>query len=76
MDRSRYHPHSYAKFVMSLEAARKLSVLELLRVLDEKLDLEFTRVRETCLHRAPAAFLEAEVSTPRVIYLRGFNGGV
>ena len=61
---------------MSLEAARNLSVLELLRVLDEKLDLEFTRVRETCFHRAPTACLEAEVSTPRVIYLRECNGGV
>ena len=32
---------------MSLEAARKLSIPELLRVLNEKLDLEYSRVQET-----------------------------
>ena len=30
---------------MSLEAARKLSILELLRILGEKLDLEYSGVR-------------------------------
>ena len=32
---------------MSLEAARKLSIPELLCVLNEKLDLEYSRVQET-----------------------------
>ena len=49
---------------MSLEAARNLSVLELLQVLNENLDLEFARVREICLSPAiPAAPLQTEVST-------------
>ena len=50
---------------MSLEAARSLSVPELLRVLNEKLGLEHTRLRK---YHPPAAVsttsLEAEVSMP------------
>ena len=34
---------------MSLEAARKLSIPELLRVLNERLSLEYSRVREISL---------------------------
>ena len=49
---------------MSLEAARNLSVLELLQVLNENLDLEFARVREICFPPVvPAALLQPEVST-------------
>lgn len=61
---SRYQPHSWiAVIIMSLRAARKLSVLELLQVLDEKLDSEFVRVRGICSPPlAPAASLSAEVS--------------
>ena len=50
---------------MSLEAARGLTIPELLRVLNEKLGLECTRLRE--LPSPPdfsTASLEAEVSTP------------
>ena len=51
---------------MSLKAARKLSVLELLRVLDEKLNLEYSRVRETPLPLgASVGSLEPEVRTYR-----------
>jgi hypothetical protein len=52
---------------MSLEAVRDFSIIDLLRALSEKLDLECTRLRETRL--APAvspALLESEVSTPRL----------
>ena len=50
---------------MSLEAARDLSIPELLRVLNEKLGFEHARLRK--YHPPPAvstASLEAEVSTP------------
>ena len=49
---------------MSLEAARDLSIQDLLRVLNEKLGLECTRIRDIPLSRTvPATFLESEVST-------------
>jgi len=49
---------------MSLEAARELSIPELLRVLGEKLDAECSRVREIPLPpAASAASLEPEVRT-------------
>ena len=55
---------------MSSLAARNLSVLELLQVLNEKLDLEFARVQEICfLPLVPAAPLQTEVS-PQMICLR------
>jgi len=51
--------------IMSLEAARDLSIPELLRVLNGKLGLEQTRLRK---YHPPPAFsttsLEAEVSVP------------
>ena len=52
--------------VMSLEAARALSIPELLRVLNEKFDLVYTKLRETRLHPVvPIASFESEVSTPQ-----------
>ena len=54
-----------------LEAARDLSVLELLQVLDEKLDLELTRVGEICFSPVvPAASLKTEVSAPQMMWLK------
>ena len=48
---------------MSLEAARDLSIQDLLRVLNEKLGLECARIREICPYQpALAASLESEVS--------------
>ena len=48
---------------MSLEAARGLSIFELLCVLNEKLNLEHTRLQDTPLPPVgPAASLESEVS--------------
>jgi len=48
---------------MSLEAARDLSIPDLLRVLNQKIGLEFTTLRNTSLlPAASAASLEAEVS--------------
>ena len=51
---------------MSLEAALNLSVPDLLRVLNDKLHLECTRVREIPLPPVLASIitLRAEVSTP------------
>jgi hypothetical protein len=46
---------------MSLEAARDLSIADLLRVLSDKLGLEYTRLQGTWLPPA----LEPEVSAPR-----------
>jgi len=49
---------------MSLEAARKLSIPELLRVLGEKFGIEYSRVREISLPLAASAeSLEHEVCT-------------
>lgn len=60
---SRYQPHSCIAVAMSSGSARNLSVLELLQVLDEKLDLEFARVRGICSPPlAPVASLKTEVS--------------
>ena len=60
---SRYQPHSWIAVIMSVGAARNLSVLELLQVLDEKLDLEFARVQGICSPPlAHAASLKTEVS--------------
>ena len=56
--------------VMSLEAARNLSISDLLHLLNEKLGLEYTRLRET--HLPPvtsAASLESEVTMPRSILI-------
>ena len=48
---------------MSLEAVRDLSIPDLLRVLNEKIGLEFTTLRNTSLPPAvSAASLEFEVS--------------
>ena len=50
---------------MSLEAARDLSIPDLLRVLNEKLGLQFTTLRNTPLPPAVStASLEYEVSEP------------
>jgi hypothetical protein len=46
---------------MSLEAARDLSFTDLLRMLIEKLDLEYTRLRETAL--PPKSVVSAPRST-------------
>jgi hypothetical protein len=52
---------------MSLEAARDLSVTDLLHMLCEKLEQEYTRLRETRLPPAlSAASVELEVSVPRL----------
>ena len=57
-----------AAIVMSSSAAHNLSVLELLQALNEKLDLEFSRVRENCVRPVvPAAPLQTEVSAPQTI---------
>ena len=49
---------------MSLEAACDLSIQDLLYLLNEKLDLEWTRMRDISTPRpVPAIFLESEVST-------------
>ena len=50
---------------MSLEAVRDLSIQDLLRLLNEKLGLECTRIRE--ISPSQAASLESEVSTRRQI---------
>jgi len=57
---------------MSLEAACDLSIPELLRVLNEKLGLEHTRLRK--YHPPPAVSttsLEAEVSLPSSAHPQG-----
>jgi len=66
---SRYQSHPWVAAIMSSLAARNLSVLELLQVLNEKLDLEFARVQEICFPPlVPAAPLQTEVS-PQTICL-------
>ena len=47
---------------MSLEAARGLSIPDLLRVLDEKLSLECTKLRDTLPLPFSTASLKSEVS--------------
>jgi len=55
-----------AATIMSLETARDLSIPDLLRVLNEKLDLEYTRLRGTPLPpTVSVASLESEVSDYR-----------
>ena len=50
---------------MSLEATRDLSIPDLIRVLNEKIGLEFTMLRNTSLPPAVSArSLESEVSGP------------
>ena len=68
---SRYQPHSWvAVIIMSLGAVRSLSVLELLQVLDEKLNSEFVRVRGICSPPlVPAASLNTEVSVLRSVHI-------
>jgi len=52
---------------MSLEAARDLSIPELLYVLNEKLGLESSSLRQTCLPPIISiASLAAEVRTPLI----------
>ena len=54
---------------MSLDAARDLSIPDLLRVLNEKLGLECSRLQKTYFPPvSSAASLESEVSIPRSIY--------
>ena len=49
---------------MSLEAARDLSIHDLLYLLNEKLGLEWTRIRDIPTSRpVPTVSLESEVST-------------
>ena len=55
---------------MSLEAARELSIPNLLRLLNDKLNLECTRLRETPPARVvPASTVESEVRAPWPIYV-------
>ena len=54
--------------IMSLEAARDLSIQDLLHVLNEKLSLEWARIRTIpTSYAVPTASLESEVSTRRPI---------
>ena len=48
---------------MSLEAVRDLSIQDLLRAVNEKLCLEYTRIRDTPTCSVLAVSLESEVST-------------
>ena len=62
---------------MSPEAARILSIPDLLCVLDEKLKLEYTRLRETQLPPfASITLLEPEVSMLRSARPNKHSGGV
>lgn len=69
---SRRHPvlghvaHLLETATMSLDAARNLSIPDLLRVLNEKLGLECSRLQNTPLPPASStASLESEVSVPQ-----------
>ena len=67
-----YLPHTCtAATTMSLEAALDLSVPQLLRVLDEKIGLECSRVRGIRLPPISTSItsLEVEVSAPYSIYI-------
>jgi hypothetical protein len=55
---------------MSLEVARSLSVLDLLRLLNEKISLECTMIRES-LPAVTAVSLEQQVSERASMYLNG-----
>ena len=74
---SRYLPYSCAAAaIMSSDAVLNLSVLELLRALNEKLGLECTTVREGCfLPILDPISAEAEVSGPRSIHLNEESNG-
>ena len=50
-------PHSTI-VIMSMKAAQKLSIPQLLRVLDKKLDMEYSRGRQTPI---PLTVLEASL---------------
>jgi len=57
---------------MSLEAARSLSIPDLLRVMNERIDLECANLRETRLPPvASIALLEPEVSLDSPIQANG-----
>ena len=63
--------------IMSLEAARNLSIPDLLRVLDEKLKLEYYRLRNTQPPPfASVTLLESEVSMPQSVHPNKRSGGV
>ena len=66
---SRYQPRFWsASVIMSLEAARDLSITDILRILNEKVDFECARVRTIPMPPPVlAASLEAEVSAPTSI---------
>ena len=67
--RARHHTalSHVSSHTMLSEAARDLSIPDLLRVLSEKLHLECTRLRKTHLPVVSAAELEPEVSVPQSI---------
>ena len=52
-----------------METGRDLSIPDLLRLLNEKLGLECTRLQETPLPPVSTASLESEVSAPESIDL-------
>ena len=61
---------------MSWEAARDLSIPDLLRALNEKLGLEYIRLQKTSNPRTVSvAFLELEVSEPQSTYLTSVTAG-
>ena len=63
--------------IMSLEAARNLPIPDLLRVLNEKLGLEYTRLQEAPIPcTVPVSFLRSEVSEPRLTHLDKRGSGV
>lgn len=71
---SRYRPHSCVTLtvtIMSSEGALNLSILELLQVLNKKLGLECTKVREIRLPPVPTSVTppETEVGLHRLVYL-------
>ena len=62
---------------MSLEAARNLSIPDLLSVLNEKLGLECTRLKETLLPcTVSATFLQSEVSEFRSTHFNKRGSGL
>ena len=64
-------PEALTATIMSLDTARGLSIPDLLRLLNDKLGLECTRLQETPLSlQVTTASLEPEVSHPELIDLR------
>ena len=64
-------PEAPTATIMSLDTARGLSIPDLLRLLNDKLGLECTRLQETPLPLlVSTASLESEVSPPELIDLR------